>query len=64
MQEDKLPVFDSVETLSTCLAVLDEMMKEVKFNTVRMAETAGEDIPLPRTSQSIWSERHAVSRSP
>ena len=42
MQEDKLPVFDSVETLSACLTVLDEMMKEVKFNTVRMAETAGE----------------------
>lgn len=42
MQEDKLPVFDSVETLHACLAVLDEMMKEVKFNTARLAETAGE----------------------
>ncbi len=42
MQEDKLPIFDSVETLEACLTVLDEMMKEVKFNTVRLAETAGE----------------------
>jgi len=42
MQEDKLPVFDSVETLNTCLTVLDEMMQEVKFNTARLAETAGE----------------------
>ena len=42
MQEDKLPVFDSVETLNACLTVLDGMMKEVKFNTKRLTETAGE----------------------
>ena len=42
MQEDKLPVFDSAETVNACLEVLDEMMREVKFNTVRLAETAGE----------------------
>jgi argininosuccinate lyase len=42
MQEDKLPVFDSVETLEACIEVLDEMMREVTFNTVRLAETAGE----------------------
>lgn len=42
MQEDKLSVFDSAETLQACLAVLDEMMQEVKFHTKRLAETAGE----------------------
>jgi len=42
MQEDKLPVFDSAETLVACLTVLDEMMMDVRFNTRRLAETAGE----------------------
>jgi argininosuccinate lyase len=40
MQEDKLPVFDSAETLTACLSVLLEMLKEVKFNTARLRETA------------------------
>ncbi|HYQ47706.1 MAG TPA: argininosuccinate lyase [Thermodesulfovibrionales bacterium] len=40
MQEDKLPVFDSAETLRTALAVLQEMMQEVSFNRERMSETA------------------------
>ena len=42
MQEDKLPVFDSAETLKACLTVLQEMMLEVKFNARRLRETAGE----------------------
>jgi len=42
MQEDKLPVFDSVETLEACLAVLDEMMRDLKFNRTRLRLTAGE----------------------
>ncbi len=42
MQEDKLPVFDSVETLEACLAVLDGMMRDLKFNTKRLRLTAGE----------------------
>ncbi len=40
MQEDKPPVFDSAETLTACLSVLLEMLKEVKFNTARLRETA------------------------
>ena len=40
MQEDKLPVFDSAETLKTCLSVLQEMMKEITFNRERLRETA------------------------
>ncbi len=42
MQEDKLPVFDSVETLEGCLEVLDGMMRDLKFNTTRLRLTAGE----------------------
>jgi argininosuccinate lyase len=42
MQEDKLPVFDTVDTLKACLAVLNEMLPEVRFNTGRMASTAGQ----------------------
>jgi len=42
MQEDKLPVFDSAETIQACLSVLDDMMKEIRFNSERMKETAGE----------------------
>ncbi len=40
MQEDKLPVFDSAETLTACLSVLLKMMKGVKFNITRLKETA------------------------
>lgn len=40
MQEDKLPVFDSAETLRAALSVLQEMMKEVTFNRERLGETA------------------------
>lgn len=41
LQEDKLPVFDSVETVKSCLIVLSEMLPAIKFNTERMRETAG-----------------------
>jgi len=42
MQEDKLPVFDSAETIEACLEVLDGMMQDLKFNTKRLRLTAGE----------------------
>jgi argininosuccinate lyase len=42
MQEDKLPVFDTVDTIKSCLAVMKEMIPEISFNTDRMAATAGE----------------------
>lgn len=41
MQEDKLPVFDTADTLVACLSVLREMMPEVKFNSARLREAAG-----------------------
>jgi argininosuccinate lyase len=42
LQEDKLPVFDTVETVKSCLIVLDEMLPSIKVNTKRMHETAGD----------------------
>lgn len=40
MQEDKMPVFDAVDTVKACLSVLGAMIPNVKFNKKRMAETA------------------------
>ncbi len=42
MQEDKLPVFDTAETLQACLEVLDRMIRDLKFNDARLRLTAGE----------------------
>jgi argininosuccinate lyase len=42
LQEDKLPVFDTVDTVKSCLTVLDEMLPGIRFNTKRMYETAGD----------------------
>jgi argininosuccinate lyase len=42
LQEDKLPVFDTVETVKSCLIVLNEMLPSIKVNTKRMHETAGD----------------------
>ncbi|GBE37267.1 argininosuccinate lyase 1 [bacterium BMS3Bbin07] len=40
MQEDKLPVFDTVDTLNSVLTILAEMLPRVRFNKKRMQETA------------------------
>ena len=42
MQEDKFPLFDAVDTLKACLAVMNEMLPEIKFNVLKMRRTAGE----------------------
>jgi argininosuccinate lyase len=42
MQEDKPAVFDTVDTIKSCLAVLGEMFPEITFNTERMYLSAGE----------------------
>ncbi len=39
-QEDKAPLFDSVDTLELCLEVFIAMMPGITFNTERMLETA------------------------
>jgi len=41
LQEDKLPVFDSADTLKACLSVLNEMFCSLTFNTEMMRKTAG-----------------------
>ena len=38
MQEDKEPLFDTVDTVSACLNVLCKMMKKVRFDRVKMAK--------------------------
>ena len=38
LQEDKEPVFDTVKTLSSCLAITAEMLENLEFNTARLAE--------------------------
>jgi argininosuccinate lyase len=40
LQEDKEPVFDSVDTLTACLAVLSAMLPQLQVNRARMAAAA------------------------
>lgn len=42
MQEDKEPVFDTVDTIKKTLLVLIQMLPEIKFNKERMIHLAGE----------------------
>jgi argininosuccinate lyase len=42
MQEDKLPVFDTADTVNACLTVMTGMMPAITFKTDRMKATAGE----------------------
>jgi argininosuccinate lyase len=40
MQEDKEPLFDTVDTVKSCLLVLNKMMPEIKFNKGIMKKAA------------------------
>jgi argininosuccinate lyase len=42
LQEDKLPLFDTCDTVKSCLHILNEMFVGIKFNIKRMYETASE----------------------
>jgi len=42
MQEDKIPLFDTVDTLKACLEIMDAMFPGITFNRKRMAATSGE----------------------
>ncbi len=42
MQEDKLPVFDTADTVIACLTVMNGMLPEITFKTARLRATAGE----------------------
>jgi argininosuccinate lyase len=40
MQEDKEPLFDTVDTVTGCLHVLNKMMPRVRFNKKKMLDAA------------------------
>lgn len=42
LQEDKVPLFDTVDTVKSCLAVLIEMFPGIRFFDKRMLATAGD----------------------
>jgi argininosuccinate lyase len=42
LQEDKLPVFDTVDTVKACLAVMNDMFPGISFNVKKMSDTAGD----------------------
>ncbi len=39
MQEDKEPVFDTIDTVSMSLKIINEMLSEIKFNRERMKDS-------------------------
>ncbi|MFC7373380.1 argininosuccinate lyase [Fictibacillus iocasae] len=43
MQEDKEPVFDTIETITGCLSIFNGMMKEITINTGKMKEAVNKD---------------------
>ncbi|MGV8970209.1 MAG: argininosuccinate lyase [Microbacteriaceae bacterium] len=59
LQEDKEPVFDSVETLEVVLPAFTGMVATMKFNTERMAELAPQGFSLA-TDVADWLVRHQV----
>jgi argininosuccinate lyase len=42
LQEDKIPVFETADTIKACLTVLIEMLPRIQFNKQRMQECAGD----------------------
>ena len=64
MQEDKMPVFDTVDTVKSCLTVLAQMMPQIKFMSERMREAAGKaystatDIAEYLVKKAFHSGRH------
>jgi argininosuccinate lyase len=42
LQEDKISIFDSIDTVKSCLTVLNAMFPQVIFNTERLKKTAGD----------------------
>lgn len=59
LQEDKEPVFDSVETLEILLPAFTGMVATLSFNTDRMAELAPQGFSLA-TDVAEWLVRHGV----
>jgi len=59
LQEDKEPVFDSVETLEVLLPAFTGMVATLRFNTARMAELAPQGFSLA-TDVADWLVRQRV----
>jgi len=59
LQEDKEPVFDSVETLEVLLPAFTGMVATLRFNTSRMAELAPQGFSLA-TDVADWLVRQRV----
>jgi argininosuccinate lyase len=59
LQEDKEPVFDTVDTLTMVLPALAGMVETVTFNTDRMAELAPQGFSLA-TDVAEWLVRQNV----
>ncbi len=59
LQEDKEPVFDSVETLEVLLPAFTGMVATLRFNTTRMAELAPQGFSLA-TDVADWLVRQHV----
>ena len=59
LQEDKEPVFDSVDTLEVLLPAFTGMVRTLEFNTERMAELAPQGFSLA-TDVAEWLVREGV----
>ncbi len=59
LQEDKEPVFDSVDTLAVVLPALTGMIATIEFDTARMAELAPQGFSLA-TDVADWLVRDGV----
>jgi argininosuccinate lyase len=59
LQEDKEPVFDSVDTLEVLLPAFTGMVATLRFDTDRMAELAPQGFSLA-TDVAEWLVRHGV----
>jgi len=59
LQEDKEPVFDSVETLEVLLPAFTGMVATLRFNTERMAELAPQGFSLA-TDVADWLVRQRI----
>lgn len=59
LQEDKEPVFDSVETLEVLLPAFTGMVASLRFNTDRMAELAPQGFSLA-TDVADWLVRQGI----
>jgi argininosuccinate lyase len=60
LQEDKEPVFDSVDTLEVLLPALTGMVATLEFDTARMAELAPQGFSLA-TDVAEWLVREGVA---